>query len=359
AHDVGGNRVTGNTCVGRGAGIAIFGYSWPVIEANHIIDNDTLLTEKTDGGGIAIVTAWFKPSIVTVSDANKLVNFEDNWDANGLKLAKDISSNYSSRIIKNRIAKNRARDDGGGIYMTNLATAFLHDNQILQNKAGNAGGGIRVTFGSLIIISGGEISQNVANTRRQIKAEKDADGNSLEPSLNKNGGGGLSVRNSSARLTGVKVEKNKVEDWAGGGIFFSAADAEAWYFKKALNKVFEISEVSLKIDSSSSVKLNHVTHEGDGLGKDHRKGGGLYVLRYKNDEDSVEGLPISIEVDDVDAVIGGNLQDQSSARPPLSVKSPSSKNLHIEDFYHRSGKPIDDSNKASFVKKKKLKYTSS
>jgi hypothetical protein len=314
------NRINENSGHKCGGGIGVFGYGWPVIQKNYILQNLSL-----DGAGIAIEIAF--PSKIDITDAADL---EDAWEPVLLDKAKKMWT----RVIENEIDSNRADDDGGGVYQTALSMTQFSDNNIHDNMSKHAGGGIRATLASDLTLERDRIHHNTANTEHKSG----------------NGGGGIAIRNCSVVLKDVRIEDNIVEGWAGGGIFY-ASNSEGvhpviWFieisYDEILKEIFRKTNNIMKITGTSDIVRNHCQMISS-LG-DRRKGGGIYALRLYDPLENFIGLPTTIFFNDINRILSNVLD------PPPPPGFPNSAQIHIEDMY-RPGEqpPIDDSNNSEFL----------
>lgn len=120
-----GNVITGNSALtsaawpgsGSGGGIAVFGWSRPIISHNSIIGNRT----TRFGGGIVLAEG----SVSTVNANN---------------------------IAKNTVIDTGSGPGGGGIYLAN-SEATIQNNALRQNSAPLGGGVAFVGTGSLVLVN--------------------------------------------------------------------------------------------------------------------------------------------------------------------------------------------------------------
>lgn len=334
------NRITDNTSASRGGGIGVFGYGWPVITDNIIKNNQTVDTDRGDGGGIGIVIAY-PNNLISVDTINILSLTSNSWITAEL----DSARFRQVLIIRNIIEGNQARDDGGGIYMSVLSRVKCIDNTIQYNTASNAGGGIRCTMGSELQMRGDHIEYNIANTNNST-----------------NGGGGIASRNSNVDLVDVVIQENITCGFAGGGVYYNSTDAGkilgVYKWDKILRDVFNSKEFFLKICDNTAIQNNIVTLHQNST-KDTRKGGGVYVLRTKADWHDItinDGLPISVTFGNIN-LINNNQQDENLNLFPLNQEMKDSKNIHVEDKVHLSI-PINLSNQTNHINGSEFHYES-
>ncbi len=315
------NQINDNQARYRGGGIGVCSYGWPTIE-NNLINNNRAFR---DGGGIAITIAENNESdLASLIGAN-----EDNliryWDAGMLRRAR----RRRMGLFRNEIARNTAADDGGGIYLSVLSRAELKNNIIHHNQAGGDGGGIRVTLGSWLSLKGDEIHHNSSNSDQR------ADTNS--------GGGGISIRNSTVFLRDVEVNENTAYGFAGGGIYFISSDEGEIFsdftvdYNDILRIVFGATRFCLSLQGECTIRNNSSTMLPGQTG-DHRKGGGIYILRFQSDDSQFTALPLDLRFERITAA---RFFNENNLMPPPEI--PGSEywaDLYIDDMVTRRGDPI-------------------
>jgi hypothetical protein len=194
------------------------------------------------------------------------------------------------------------------------------------------------------------------------------------------GGGGVSFRNSSLRMSNVTIDENAVEGFAGGGVIFSTAAegteteneevdlGEPWLpefdipveYDRILHEVFGVTEIVLEIVGSTSITDNHCIQTDSFV--DNRKGGGLYVVRlaYVDGEGNpFEGIPFLVSIEEFNGITN-NHNDEVLGPPtvpePGGVTFPDSRDLHLDDQVNRPNNPIDASNAQDFVVGDQFEY---
>ena len=326
------NFISGNEAK-YGGGIFIGLFAYPVIKGNVIAENTALL----DGGGICI----------NMAPANYFLPDETFYDFNEDEVEKARESKVF--LIENIIRNNLAQDDGGGVYLSIMAKTGFRDNEIHENIAWNAGGGVRATLGSDIEMNGDLIHNNQSNYRYKTHSDPQE-----QIELNMNGGGGIGVRNSDLILRNVVVHDNIAHGFSGGGIYFGVSnegefedsiewEAQGWTgyddYDDILRTLYMKQTVLLTSDENVEVIENSCTKFEDTTG-DFRKGGGIYILRYRTD--TFTALPMEIRIEEL-TQISGNQNDKISEIAANheatnviddngAVESPHSNEFHLHDM---------------------------
>ena len=273
-------NVSGNESSERGGGIFVGRYGWPVIRKNIISLNQST-GARADGGGIAATVAH--PGTLSFDEA-----------------ALEKARQRRIRIIGNQINNNTAEDDGGGVYLSVMAKALFKNNDISFNIAWKAGGGVRASLGSDIEMTQDSIHDNQCSFHFEP-----------DPADLMNGGGGVATRNSDLILTNVILANNINHAFAGGGIFFASSsegaigggeesdlDNWAWLgissYDDILRDYFLKTEVHIECKGGTTISGN-ISSRFESQAEDNRKGGGLYLLRYRADDFSALPLIVRIE----------------------------------------------------------------
>ena len=326
------NFISGNEAK-YGGGIFIGPFAYPVIKGNVIAENTALL----DGGGICI----------NMAPANYFLPDETFYDFNEDEVEKARESKVF--LIENIIRNNLAQDDGGGVYLSIMAKTGFRDNQIHDNIAWNAGGGVRATLGSDIEMNGDLIHNNQSNYRYKTHSDPQE-----QIELNMNGGGGIGVRNSDLILRNVVVHDNIAHGFSGGGIYFGVSnegefedsiewEAQGWTgyddYDDILRTLYMKQTVLLTSDENVEVIENSCTKFEDTTG-DFRKGGGIYILRYRTD--TFTALPMEIRIEELTQIssnqndkiseIAANHEATNVIDDNGAVESPHSNEFHLHDM---------------------------
>jgi hypothetical protein len=305
-----------------------------VIKENVIKEN----TADLDGGGICVNTAsanYFMP------DAGML---SYDFDEAQVEIARQSRVFLIGNVIQNNVAK----DDGGGVYLSIMAKTRFRENQIHDNTAWNGGGGVRATLGSDIEMIGDTIINNQANYHYTTSPDPQE-----QIEVNKNGGGGIAVRNSDLIMRNVVIDNNTAHGFAGGGIYFNASSEGAFQddsweitwgsgyddYDDVLQNLFQKQKVLLTFDEEVEITGNICTRF-DGTVEDFRKGGGIYILRYKTD--TFTSLPLETLINrftgiagnqnDKLSTLGANSQVSGVTQDPGTIDSPLSNEFHLEDM---------------------------
>lgn len=297
-----GCKIEHNEARGRGKGIGVFGYGWPVIFGSDIHHNGLNSTSgRKDGGGIGVQIA-----VPMLEDPMQLIattkaQLPSRWDAEKLGAARETSV----RIVDTDITSNNADDDGGGIYISVMSSVFMRNTKVLSNTAKSNGGGIRVTMGSRLITRQGCVIDSNQSNHGQVAMD-----------VSGPGGGGLSVRNAELiDLSDTKIRSNTAFGWAGGGLSFLSSDegtdATAQTFgitydwNDILWDVYGYDGSELVIDGLCLFESNSATLLSGQ--NDHGKGGAIYALRFLGSRQSGFVLPS-------DKALNGKLK-----APPIQV----------------------------------------
>jgi hypothetical protein len=337
------NRITNNSTKRRGGGVGIWGYGWPVLSGNIIANNIAERDEGGDGGAVAIEIAipdheWTAP--VSTEFTNDMA-----WDDDHIEQARQ----NHVKFIGNQIIENRARDDGGGIYLSVMTAAYFETNLIQSNQSGGNGGGIRASFGSAIIMDGDSVLNNESNYLRNA--------------ANDDGGAGIACRDCQLFLSNVRIEDNTAYGWAGGGIlFFSSKEGgrtlgDEDSYDEILAEVFNPERFTLAIDGNSSIANNRSVRL-PGQSPDRRKGGGVYVLRFLNEVTGFLAFPIKVIIEDITRIQNNTLEALPDVIPAPDPDFPHSAQIHIEDVVHRPNNPIDDETITELLSNNSLTYES-
>lgn len=257
--------VRDNVSAGRGGGVAAYGYGWPTLYSCRISNNETSF-DGGDGGGVAIQVAVPKlASLPTLGVAADDFFLENLFDQSDLLQARQ---NYV-RISNCYIDRNRASDDGGGVYATNASRLIMRRCRITSNTAINNGGGIRLTFGTHLRISDSFCFNNMAN--------------SAESPDNQAGGGGIAARNAGLlEIRRCVIRSNAAKLWAGGGLSFISSDEGLAFKILDYNRFLENQQIyryqgaELFVDGGTEISDNEAL---DPPRRFHGKGGGVYIWR--------------------------------------------------------------------------------
>lgn len=328
-----GCKVENNEARGRGKGIGIFGYGWPIVFDTTVQFNGFNSTGgRMDGGGIGIEIA-----VTNVEDPNDLAdttpaNMASKWDPGNLERAK----REFVRIVDSTVSNNNAEDDGGGIYLSVMGGTYLRKTTVSGNKSASNGGGIRVTMGSTLVTREScVISGNTSNKNSDAVDSKGV------------GGGGLSIRNADlVDLADIAITGNTAIGWAGGGVSFLSTDEGTYTgtlppgkgpltydWNDILWNVFGHGLARLSIDPKCVFSGNTATHLSGQA--DHGKGAALYVLRFVGPRES--GLPLPANRNDgngklkappIDVLIQGS---QTALTTNNTASFPGSDRLYLDD----------------------------
>jgi hypothetical protein len=316
-------NISGNESSERGAGIFVGRYGWPVIRENIISLNNTV-GARADGGGIGSMIAMPE----TISFDNALL---------------DKARNKRIRIIENDITRNTAKDDGGGVYLSVMSKALFKRNEIAFNTCWKSGGGVRASLGSDIQMTGDSIHENQANFHYIT-----------DPEEMQNGGGGVASRNADLILTDVTITNNVNHAFAGGGIFLGSSsegdtdNSEEFGFDYSmlglssyddvLRDHYLKAEVQIELKGNTAISGN-VTSRFQGQAEDSRKGGGLYLLRFEDNEFTALPLKVSIEnFFNITNNYNNKITEVTGDVPqividdPSGAGSPDSNNFHLLDM---------------------------
>ena len=317
-------NVSGNESSERGGGIFVGRYGWPVIRKNIISLNQST-GARADGGGIGATIAH--PGTTS-------------FDETALEKAR----NRRIRIIENNITNNTAEDDGGGVYLSVMAKAIFKNNEIAFNIAWKAGGGIRASLGSDIQMTEDSIHDNQCSFHFET-----------DPEDLMNGGGGVAARNSDLILTHVTLTHNINHAFAGGGIFFSSSsegaiggseesDLDGWVwlgissYDDILRDYFLKTEVQIETKEDTTISGN-IASRFESQAEDNRKGGGIYILRYRAADFNALPLIVRIEnfidlennYNDKITQVSGDVA-QGVVDDPFGSANPDSANFHLYDM---------------------------
>ena len=230
-----------------------------------------------------------------------------------------------------------------------MAKAGFRENQVYTNIAWNAGGGVRATLGSDIEMNGDSIDSNQANYLYKTDSDPQE-----QIELNMNGGGGIAVRDSDLILRNTVVQGNIAHGFAGGGIDFSVSTegpfdsslgwaVEGWTgyddYDDILRTLFMKQKVLLTCDEDVEVIENSCT-KFENTTEDFRKGGGIYVSRYKTD--TFTALPMEIRIEKLTQVAGNEIDKISQIAASYeatnviddigAIESPHSNEFHLDDM---------------------------
>jgi hypothetical protein len=206
-----------------------------------------------------------------------------------------------------KFRRNQSGDDGGGAYFTTGAIVTLRNCVFQENRAASNGGGLRATYGTRMMLRNCTFTDNEANIDARSTLVR-----------NQDGGGAIAVNNSTLDMDGGKIESNRVNGFAGGGIYFivaafnEAAEQVAKIihdqtFEHILKQGYKVTESSLKM---SNVAISFNRAEGETCYEDTctlsprtgfkagGAGGALYVLGGPNEF----GFPLTAFLENVSVV---------------------------------------------------------
>jgi parallel beta-helix repeat protein len=149
------------------------------------------ITGATGEFGTAI---WVRDSAPRISHNSIFDNHSLGWRGAGIFVSG--YSNAAVEIESNEILSNTAGVSGGGIFLSNGATAVISDNLIAYNQAITDAGGLHVRGTSVVTVTNNQILSNTA--------------------LNNGGGGFLAEENSSFLLSDNTFQGNSAGCCGGG-----------------------------------------------------------------------------------------------------------------------------------------------
>ena len=207
-----GFKVTGGYAPGGftfGGGILCHGSS-PVIEDNWIIDN-----QGESGAGVGAAYNGAAPVI-----RRNVIEDNSTLGANG----GGIICYYSGQahIYENTVRNNFADHVGGGIFVYVNSSAVIRDNWIEGNSAVNHGGGVQANL-SNIEATGNVIVGNTAYYGGGINITESASAIISDNTLHANEGavgGGISLRPVGTKCPTVMLERNIIANSIGDGIYY-------------------------------------------------------------------------------------------------------------------------------------------
>ncbi len=356
-----GCRFINNRVTGRGGGIGVSGYGWPLVEDCVFEQNRAVSQTRRDGGGmgleitipdrltrdlkvehlIADLEAWlssaglvdavilnhrFQWEVLSylyslVTDGQPVPSNQDEvigammylmtvaylrhrrdqlWDGRLLRKA-----HVSQAVIRRcTFERNEAADDGGALYASVLSRIVVEDSYFIGNRAGVAerperrGGG-----GALRATMGSDTV-----IRRCTFTNNIGIGQSEQV-----GGGALAFRNVAVTIAGSAtrptfIAANHAVDWAGGGVMISSESSGGggvlpdWfpdYFTAILIGVYDFEAVDVHLNEHVIITGNRA---GRSPGATGGKGGGLYILRGKK----VDVRPLHLVADAYAAGVHAN-----------------------------------------------------
>lgn len=372
-------QVSANTGGGRGHGIGVVGYGWPVIDSSTLHDNAPNATGRRDGGGIGIevsVPDGLTRSMTVGDLLDSFIAFLKSLTVAdvvallasvGYNIARGIGSFSNSefldllprvsiafvRSIKSiawndarieaalksfvqirqcRIERNVAGEGGGGVYGSVLSGVALSDNIIDNNRASaGAGGGVRLSLGSRGAMVGNLIRNNTQTSAVGL------------------GGGGVALRNVGCVIAdsdrASDIRNNAAGSGHGGGVCLdviqeidfnddSAHPKHDQIYQAILRERFGFWRARLEI-RNATVRQNSaraVLPAGTG--------GGVFVRRDR----AFNVLNILVSIDDFAAVVSGNRATDARSH-----------NFHLID----GNVPLDvrDASVSSLITNGKLQYS--
>lgn len=351
------NRIEDNVAAGgRGGGVGCALYSWPCFEENLIRNNRSESGQRKDGGGVAATLAMPDQQGPALRIRDLIQDFFDHFASHPTTDSNEALTEFfqarqthwfSTRqvaqaslnniyFLRNWFEQNEAHDDGGGVYLSVFSQAYFVGDHFENNRArtGN-GGGLRATMASNVALLSTTVINNESNSDQRAVDEGGA------------GGGGVSGRNCQVDIrSDSTVENNTAPGWAGGAVAILATDeggmAGFRMFHVILTEIYRFRDAHVKI-RNARVTNNAATHLSGQ--RDHGKGGGLYVLRYRNS--ALPKIPtLRVIVDDLTATISSN-----------NASFPNADNFYLDDMWTMAA-AIDDANVGAQLSAGDLNYES-
>lgn len=144
-----------------------------------------------------VVSMFGVDEITPTLEGLRLTRGSTDFDGGG------IGATFAHPIISGcQIFSNTSQWEGGGIALSNSASAMLINNDVFSNTAGRSGGGIYLDSSANVVLTGNKIFGNTAGL---------------------GGGGGVALwwDSDNATLTGNEIYHNVA--WDGGGVTFWAS----------------------------------------------------------------------------------------------------------------------------------------
>lgn len=271
------NAVFDNVSSEYGGGICLYDSGTITIDKNRILTNECTHNIKGIGGGIGLYKCSDAPSTIKIHEnerihankagrsgggigcnffsyasihKNRITSNKARLDGGGIyvlskginppTIATAIAAGQINTVTKNEISDNEAGDDGGGVYGTSTTILSLEHNQIFENKAASNGGGVHITFNSQCDLKANNIHDNKAGQN----------------------GGGISGRNANLIVHDSNVIHLN-ESRSGGGLFLHTDNSNrAWrvYLARA-----GFTAATLTIQGSNQITSNESRGDGGGL----------------------------------------------------------------------------------------------
>lgn len=353
-----GCRFRRNQVTGRGGGMAVVGYGWPIIEYCKFDENRALQQTRRDGGGLGIVVGipdrlgrnlrvsdlstdleqWLQGlnsgqiARLAASFLRQLVQYTFSvirgqqprarvgqemigviihlilkgyllqrryqiWNRTFLQTALRARVLVRDSIFTN----NFAFDDGGAVYASVLSRLRMDRCTMIGNTAGHGGGGaIRASLASDVLLKHCIVLNNQA-----------------EGDPGRVGGGACAFRNVQVVIQGnTLIQGNRCQQWAGGALQI-AAESEGGatfmgglvpsYYTAILVAVFEFERMTVHIDPRARITANMA---GENQRSTHGKGGGLYILRGNQ----IDVRPLRVRISRYHTVVFNNTGHASPPR---------------------------------------------
>lgn len=219
-----GSKISGNN--GDTGGICVVEDSAKTkIEKSKIIDNSA-----SSGGGLDLAGESTIEGCEISGNKAESSNGGPGGSGGGLILA---FNNKSCRIKNSVISKNRAGENGGGIYINGGTLSLESGTAIRENTAETDGGGIYIRDGSLNLESGAAISNNTAKKDGgaiyasceystitvNIGEKDDSDDIVIEKNNAERGGAFYGADNARFVMNAGKVSGNYSEVGGGGAMY--------------------------------------------------------------------------------------------------------------------------------------------
>lgn len=379
-----GCLVQGNASDGRGGGVGVLGYGWPTIRRCVIEDNTAFIQRhaRKDGGGVGLEVAIPERITRDLKEGDLLKRLSDwldtspaveiagmyaalqtvlqvalagpgAWVPSGaldkvvdmllyeytrahLVLAKDkywnpkaIQEAKTQVVTLDRciLRKNKAVDDGGGLYASVLSRVSLTQCEVTDNVAeSGAGGGLRASMGSEVTITGCVFERNRVMNEPTGKGKKGE---------SKGGGGAIACRNSPLTIVGpTRIAENSTKRWAGGGLFIEAVSEgqmagveNLWH--PIMIEVFGVKQAPVKTTGQVLIIKNVA---GDPrlpqTENEHAKAGGIYLLRGS----FAKALPLEVSIEGYNANVYGNVAQRGKFKQdPPPHKWVEANNINLVD----------------------------
>lgn len=144
------NRIVQNIAEGYGGGLAVWYRSNPIIR-NNVIENN-----RSDDIAGGILVAMMSAPVIS----NNQINYNDSDSSGGIYVA----HMSEATITNNHICYNNA-NLGAGIFVWRTGSVLIRDNVIAGNKAKKNGGGMFIGNRALATAQGNTFENNVALVR--------------------------------------------------------------------------------------------------------------------------------------------------------------------------------------------------